>query len=94
LIIQVQSLLATEVEVTADLLRRLMQIHRKESLGQLSVDEEGNLFASIALLDDGCTKDALKAAVETLARFAREHAPTLVARWGGSLRADKENIAT
>ena len=71
-----------------------MQIHRKESLGQLSVDEEGTLFASIALLDDGCTKDVIKAAVEILARFAREHAPTLIARWGGSIHFDKVNTAT
>lgn len=93
LIIQVQSLLATEVEVTADLLWHLMQINRNEAVGQLSVDEQGKLFASIALLDEGCTKDVLKRAVETLARLAREHASTPVARWGGSLHSYKENTA-
>ncbi len=80
-------MLATEVEATADLLWRLIQINRNEAGSQLSVDEQGNLFANIALLDAGCIKDVLKAAVETLARLAREHATTLVARWGGSLHS-------
>lgn len=90
LIVQVQSLLTIEVEVTADLLWRLMQINRLEQVGQLHVDETGNLSASVALFDDACTKDVLRAAVETLARLAREHTTVLVARWGGNLIPDRE----
>lgn len=89
LIVVTQCLVATGVEPTAELLWRLMQINCSETLGQLGIDEQGNLIASAALPADGITKEGLAGVLNIVAGVARECGSQLTARWGGSPQLNK-----
>ena len=87
-IIYIWSYVVTEVEVSSELLRFLLQQNDAFRFGGFSMADDGDIRFHVTLLGSSCQQNEFKLAVTEVLESADLYDDEIVKRWGGRRAAD------
>jgi hypothetical protein len=83
------SYVVTGAELTADLMKYLLQENDRVRFGAFSIDNEGDIIFSHTIVGSTCDKEELRTSVMFVAKLADDYDDKIVARFGGQRAADR-----
>lgn len=87
-IIYIWAYVATEVEVTNDLMLYLLKQNDVFRFGGFSMEDDGDIRFHVTLLSTSCQQNEFKLALNEVLEVADHHDDLIVKRWGGRRAAD------
>ena len=88
-VITTRSYVVTDVELTPDLLRFLLEQNDRMRFGAFGIDEDGDVFFEHAIVGSSCDKNELKASTIAVAVTADKYDDEIRSRWGGQRAVDR-----
>lgn len=87
-VIYIWSYVATNVEVSSDLLLYLLKQNDEFRFGGFSMEDEGDIRFHVTLLGASCQQNEFKFALTEVLESADRYDDLIVQRWGGRRAAD------
>lgn len=80
----------TDVELTPELMKFLLQENNGMRFGAFGVDQDEDVFFEHTIAGSSCDKAELRASVMAVVATADEYDDKIVARWGGQRALDRQ----
>ncbi len=88
-IVNTRAYVVTKVELTAELMRYLLEQNDTMRFGAFGVDKDGDIFFEHAIVGSSCDRNELKASAMAVALTADRYDDEIVSRWGGLKASDR-----
>jgi len=88
-VITTRSYVVTQIELTPDLLRFLLEQNDRMRFGAFGIDGDGDVFFEHAIVGSSCDKNELKASTIAVAVTADKYDDEIRSRWGGQRAVDR-----
>ncbi|UCC84852.1 MAG: YbjN domain-containing protein [Gemmatimonadota bacterium] len=88
-IITTRAYVVTGAELTAELMRFLLEENAGMRFGAFGVDDEGDIIFEHSIVGSTCDQKELESSVIHVARTADDYDDQIVARWGGERALDQ-----
>jgi hypothetical protein len=87
--ITTRSYVVTEVEMSNDLMRYLLQENDRMRFGAFGVDKDDDVFFEHTIVGSTCDKEEIKASVMAVVITADQYDDQIIAKWGGKRALDQ-----
>lgn len=88
--ITTRSYVVTGVELTAELMKYLLQENDRMRFGAFGVDQDNDIFFEHTLVGSTCDKEEIKASVLAVVVTADEYDDKIIQKWGGQRALDRK----
>lgn len=88
-IINTRSYVVTDIAITADLMRFLLEENSQMRFGAFGLDPDGNILFEHTIVGSTCDKKELESSVNAVLEIADEYDDPIVQRWGGKRALDR-----
>jgi hypothetical protein len=88
-IITTRAYVVTGTQLTAELMRYLLEENAGMRFGAFGIDDEGDIIFEHSIVGSTCDQKELESSVIHVARTADEYDDKIVARWGGERALDQ-----
>jgi hypothetical protein len=88
-VINTRAYVVTEAELTADLMRFLLEQNSNMIFGAFGIDSKGDILFEHSIVGSTCDKKELESSVNAVLEVSDEYDDQLVERWGGKRALDR-----
>ncbi|AFY82259.1 MULTISPECIES: T3SS (YopN, CesT) and YbjN peptide-binding chaperone 1 [Oscillatoriales] len=88
-VINTRAYVVTEAELTADLMRFLLEQNSNMIFGAFGIDGKGDILFEHSIVGSTCDKKELESSVNAVLEVSDEYDDQLVERWGGKRALDR-----
>lgn len=84
-----RSYVVTEVDLSAGLMKYLLEENDRLLFGCFGIDADGDIFLQHSIVGSGCDRREFETTVQAVLSLADDYDDAIVARWGGRRAVDR-----